>query len=78
VNYTLAGTAAASSYTASPPLSGSITFPDGDLALTITITPTGADTNSTDDTIIVTVASSDTYNVGTPNSATVTILDITP
>jgi hypothetical protein len=73
VNYTTAGTATAGSdYNA---LSGSVTIPSGSATANITVTPKDDSSVEGTETVIVTLASSSSYNRGTPSNATVNIAD---
>jgi Calx-beta domain/IPT/TIG domain/Cohesin domain len=72
-NYTASGTATAGSdYTA---LAGSVTLGSGAATATITVTPTDDTAVEANETVILTLASSATYAIGSPSSATVTIAD---
>src|SRR5690606_25180658 len=71
VNYTTSGTATqGSDYTA---LSGSVSIPNGAQSATITIVPINDTEAEPIETVIVTLASGTSYNIGSPSSATVNI-----
>ena len=75
VTYTVGGSAvAATNY---QPLSGSVTIPAGANSAAIDVTPidNGAAGTNTNSTVVVTLATSAAYQVGTYNSDTVTIDD---
>jgi Galactose oxidase-like, Early set domain/Calx-beta domain len=73
VNYTVGGTATAGAdYTT---LSGSVVIPAGSASATITVTPVDDSVSEGDETVVVTLGSSVSYNVGSPSAATVTIAD---
>ncbi len=73
VNYTTSGTATAvNDYAA---LSGSLVIPAGSPSQTITLTPISDDVIEGEETVIVTISSSASYNVGAPPKATITIAD---
>ena len=73
VNYTVGGTATAGAdYTA---LSGNVVIPAGSASATITVTPVDDTVSEGDETVVVTLSSSASYNVGSPSAATVTIAD---
>ena len=55
-------------------LSGSVTIPAGSTTATITVTPIDDTIVENDETVTVTLDSNPAYNVGSPNSATVTII----
>jgi hypothetical protein len=81
VNFTIGGTATFSNdYTqvgaaTFVPPNGTVIFGSGNSTATVTVNPT-ADLNSEpDETVILTVAAGTGYNVGTPSSATGTILN---
>ncbi len=72
VNYTVSGTATSGSdYTA---LSGTVTIPTGQQSATITVTPIDDIEAEQSETVILTLSSGSTYNIGTPASATVNII----
>ncbi len=56
-------------------LPGTVTIPAGAASATILLTPRNDTLTEGDETVVVFVADSATYNVGWPNSGTVTILD---
>jgi hypothetical protein len=74
VNYTISGTADNSDY-AEDISSGTITISSGNLFRIMDITPIDDGIQEGDETLILTLASGASYNIGTPNSATVTIAD---
>jgi uncharacterized delta-60 repeat protein len=57
------------------PLPGTVTIPAGAASATILLTPRNDALVEGDETVVLFLADSATYNVGWPNSATVTILD---
>ena len=77
VNYSLGGTAVKwDDYREPPPVSSmptSITIPAGSNSFTIQIEATGNTNNVNPETIVLTLSSSADYNVGSPNSGTITI-----
>jgi thiamine phosphate synthase YjbQ (UPF0047 family) len=73
VGYTVSGTATAG--TDFPAQSGTVTIPAGQTTATVMINPTDDTVDEPDETIILTVTDGSNYNVGTPSSATGTILD---
>jgi hypothetical protein len=73
VSYTAGGSATAGADYAA--LSGSVVIPAGQTAVTIALTPIDDPTGEVDETVVVTLAASGAYTVGTPNAATVTIVD---
>ena len=73
VNYTVTGTA--TPVTDYPGLSGSVTIPSGSSSAVISVTPVWDKINDGDETVVVTLSGSSLYSVGSPDSATVTIVD---
>jgi subtilisin family serine protease/subtilase family serine protease len=72
VNYTTGGTATSGGdYTA---LTGSITINAGAPTATIVVTPIDDSAYESNETVILTVSAGASYTVGTPNTATVTIV----
>jgi hypothetical protein len=72
VNYAVSGTATpVSDYGA---LSGSVTIPIGAPSATITVTPVNDTLVETNETVIATLSAASAYTVGSPSSATVTII----
>jgi hypothetical protein len=73
VNFAVSGTATSGAdYTA---LGTSVTIPAGASTTTKTVKPINNLVAELDETVVVTLAAGTGYDVGTPNSATVTILD---
>jgi photosystem II stability/assembly factor-like uncharacterized protein len=73
VFYTVSGTATpGSDYTA---LSGSITIAKGKFSKVVTVKPIDNQVHEPAETVIATLRSTNTYTVGSPNSATITIND---
>jgi len=73
VNYIVSGTATAGiDFVALP---GSMTIPAGYSTGSILVTPLEDFMSDGDKTVVVTITGSDWYKIGSPNSATVTILD---
>lgn len=73
VLYTVGGTATpGADYTA---LAGSVTIPAGAASVDLTVTPVQDQTAEVNETVILTLTSSSVYYVGSPNQATVTIVD---
>jgi hypothetical protein len=73
VNYTFGGTATAGSdYNA---LAASVTLPIGVSSTTVIVTPIDDASVEGSETVALTVSSSAAYNVGSPNSAIITIAD---
>ncbi len=73
VNYTVSGTASNGvDYQA---LSGTVTIPAGETTANITVTPIDDALSEGNETVILTVASAATYNVGSPGAATIVIQD---
>ena len=74
VYYSEAGSTATSGddYTA---LTGLVSILNGNTSATITITPVDDAVSESSETVVLTIAASDTYNVGSPSSDTVTIAD---
>ena len=76
VNYAVSGTATnGADYQA---LSGSLVIQSGQSTATITVTPIDDTTVEGNETVIVTLSANAAYSVGTPSSATVTIVDDEP
>ena len=76
VNYTVIGTAVSGTdYTA---LSGSLTIPSGSSSAVISVVPIWDKVNDGDKTVVVALTSSTLYSIGSPGSATVTIVDHDP
>jgi uncharacterized repeat protein (TIGR01451 family) len=57
------------------PPNGTVTFTAGNSTATVTVNPTADMTSEADETVILTVTAGTGYNVGTPSSATGTILN---
>ena len=76
VRYTVGGTAGGGDY--APSLTGSVIIPDGQAAVTITITPAHDTSVEGSETVILTLAGDADYNVGSDGSATVIIADCLP
>ncbi|MCA6516509.1 MAG: choice-of-anchor L domain-containing protein [Chitinophagaceae bacterium] len=72
VIYSLSGTASSTDYNA---LSTSITIPAGQAATTITVTPTDDTVTEGNETVILSLTDTISYDLGTPNSATIVIAD---
>ena len=73
VNYTVGGTASnGTDYTTIPT---SVVIPAGSASATITVTPIDDTVSESNETVVVTLSSSASYNVGSPSAATVTIAD---
>jgi hypothetical protein len=72
VNFTLSGTASGSDYAA---LGTTVTLPIGVASSTVVVTPVDDSAVESTETVVLTLSSSSTYTVGSPNSATVTIVD---
>ena len=73
INYTVSGTATSGSdYTS---IGTSVNITDGNTTGTITVTPIDDTTEETTETVIVTLASGTGYTVGSPNEATLNIID---
>jgi uncharacterized repeat protein (TIGR01451 family) len=81
VNFTIGGTATFSTdYTqvgaaTFVPPNGTVMFSAGNSTTTVTVNPSADMTSEPDETVILTVAAGTGYNVGTPSSATGTILN---
>jgi len=73
VSYSVTGTAADADY--SETLSGSVTIADGNTDADITITPVDDVASEGSETVILTVTTGSSYYIGTPNAATVGIID---
>ena len=80
VNISVTGDAGAADYTASPVISGgTVVIPLNESYVDVTITPNSdTDWNEPDETVTITILASGDYIVGSPDSATVTIVDYTP
>ena len=73
VNYTVGGTATnGTDYTTIPT---SVVIPAGSASATITVTPIDDTVSESNETVVVTLSSSASYNVGSQSAATVTIAD---
>jgi regulation of enolase protein 1 (concanavalin A-like superfamily) len=73
VNFTRTGTATSGTdFTA---VGTSVTIPDTQSSATVTVNPSQDTSNEGSETVILTLASDSAYSIGTPNAATVTILD---
>ena len=72
VNYTVSGTATSGSDYAA--LSGTVTIPVGAASATITVAPVNDTLVEANETVIATLSASAAYTVGSPSSATVTIV----
>jgi autotransporter-associated beta strand protein len=73
VYFTLTGTAAAGDYTVNPP--SPVTILAGQASTNITITPVNDTGRELPETVVLTLQSDPNYTLGTPTSATLTILD---
>ena len=73
VNYAVSGSASGADYAET--LSGQVTIPDGQPTADITITPVDDMFFEGDETVTLTLAAGTLYNVGAPDSDTVTIAD---
>jgi hypothetical protein len=73
VNYTVI--TSVDNFTATPPLTGTITFAPGEFVVSLTITPNSNDGNVTDDSIVLTLLSGVNYVVGSPRSGRIIIED---
>lgn len=73
VRYTMGGSA--TNGTDYALLDGSVTIPAGSTAASLTVTPVDDGLVEGNETVIVTIAASAAYLVGSPSSATVTIID---
>ena len=76
VSYTMSGTAV--NNTDYSTLNGTVTIPNGSSSVTLTIIPKDDSSAEGSETAILTISTNSSYFVGTPNSATVTILDDEP
>ncbi len=76
VNYTIEGTATNSEDY--QPLTGTVTIPGGQSSLTFNINPLNEGVAEEDETVILTVSEDSAYQIGSENSATVTITDAPP
>jgi PKD repeat protein len=74
VNYVLTGTAATNG-TDYTKLSGTITIPQGSSSAVITVTPVDDEEFEGPETLVLTISPSSSYKVGSPASATLTIVD---
>ncbi|WP_287737276.1 choice-of-anchor L domain-containing protein, partial [Microcystis sp. M045S2] len=72
VTYSISGTASSSDYNALPT---SITIPAGQAATTITVTPIDDTVTEGNETVILSLTDTISYDLGTPNSATIVIAD---
>ena len=73
VNYLVTGTATGGSdYVALP---GSVTIPTGSASVNVSVVPTKNEVIESDETVIVDIDTGAGYIIGSPNSATVTIVD---
>ena len=75
VIYSISGTASSSDYNALPT---SITIPAGQAATTITVTPIDDTVTEGNETVILSLTDTISYDLGTPNSATIVIADNEP
>jgi hypothetical protein len=76
VNYSIAGTAGAGDYTGATPGTGkTITFAASSATATLTIDPTPDTVVEPDETVILTLTPGTGYSIGSPASATGTILN---
>ena len=73
VNYAISGTASSGDYTQT--LSGTVTIPDQSAAVTIDITPVDDPQEEGNESLTLTLQSGSGYQVGTPASGTITIVD---
>lgn len=74
VSYTVTGTAAAGTdYTA---LSGTATIPAGGSSVVVNVAPKADDRREASETVIVTLAASPSYTLGSPRTASVAIADV--
>jgi hypothetical protein len=73
VNYTVGGTA--TNGVDYQPLPGSVTVLAGQPSATITVTPIDDSLGEGSETVTLTLAANASYSIGTPSSATVTIVD---
>ncbi|WP_166831288.1 beta strand repeat-containing protein [Thalassoroseus pseudoceratinae] len=55
--------------------SGTVTIPDGDSSVTVTINPIADTSIEADETVQLSITSAPGYDIGTPSTATATILD---
>jgi len=79
VAFTISGTAAHGTDYAS--ISTSVVIPDGSSSVTITVTPTddaGSPQSELTETVVLTLNANSAFTVGSPNAATVSILDNEP
>lgn len=73
VNYVVTGIAVASDYT--PSLVGSVSIPANATVADITLTPVDDALDESDETLTLTLVDDTAYDLGSPNSATATIVD---
>lgn len=73
VNLSFSGSATAGSDYQTIP--ATVTIPAGSASVTVTVTPIDDSAVEGNETVMLTIGSSSTYNVGAPSSATVTIAD---
>ena len=73
VLYTVGGTATAADFT--PPLTGTLTIPAGQLSATLTITPVDDTDFEDSETVSLTITAHAAYGVGATDTAVVTIAD---
>ena len=73
VHYAVSGTASQADYVES--LTGQVTIPDGQSSADITITPVDDAETENDETVTLTLSADPAYQVGLPDSGTVTIVD---
>ena len=76
VSYAVSGSADPGDY--SDILSGSITIADGSSSVTLDVTPIDDPDTEGDETVVLTLSADAAYNIGDPNSGTVTIVDNEP
>jgi sugar lactone lactonase YvrE len=76
VSYSLAGTAVSGTdYT---PLPGTVTIPSGSISAVISVNPIADSGAASSPTLQLTLTPAESYTVGSPSTATVTIQEITP
>ena len=79
VSYTIDALLTATSSDYSPPLTGSIVIPANQASTTLTITPVDDSISEPDETLMLDIAANpNSYLLGTPTSATVTIVNDAP
>ncbi len=78
VNYIVRETSTAASGADYAALSGSIVIPDGEAIATVTVTPLDDLNPEPDETVIIGITGGAGYQIGYPNSATVSIYDDEP